>query len=139
MSLLRIHGSLLDPPQRCQWALVNDGRESLAGEGPLAELPRHPGRVQLVIRAAQVLTTRARLPAAARRSAGSVLAFAVEEQTAGDPDANQVSWLGTAGGHDVLAVVDKAGLARWRGALADIGIDDYEVHDEALLLPWTPG
>ena len=139
MSLLRIHGSLLDPPQRCQWALVNDGRESLAGEGPLAELPRHPGRVQLVIPAAQVLITRARLPAAARRSAGSVLAFAVEDQTAGDPDANQVSWLGTAGGHDVLAVVDKAGLARWRGALADIGIDDYEVHDEALLLPWTPG
>ena len=70
MSLLRIHGSLPDPPQWCQWALVNEGRESVTGEGPLAELPRHAGRVQLVIPAAQVLITRARLPQAARRHAG---------------------------------------------------------------------
>ena len=139
MSLLRIHGSLLDPPQRCQWALVNAGREPVTGEGPLAELPRHAGRVQLVVPAAQVLITRARLPQAARRDAGSVLAFAVEECTAGDPDANQVSWLGTTGGDDVLAVADKAGLARWRDALDAVGVHGYEVHCESLLLPWTAG
>lgn len=139
MSLLRIHGSLPDPPQRCQWALVNDDGEAVVGEGPLAELPRHAGRVQLVIPATQVLITRARLPQAARRHAGSVLAFAVEERTAGDPDANQVSWLGTTVDHDVLAVVDKAGLARWRDALNAVGVHGYEVHGESLLLPWTPG
>ena len=139
MSLLRLHGSLLDPPQRCAWALVNDDRAVVAGEGPLADLPRHAGRVQLVLPAAQVLITRARLPQAARRNAGSLLAFVVEDRTAGDPEANQVSWLGTRGDDDVLAVVDKAGLARWREALSAVGIDGYEVHAESLLLPWTPG
>lgn len=139
MSLLRLRGSLLDPPQHCQWALVNDDRESVAGEGPIDELPRHAGRVQLLLPADQVFITRAHLPAAARRDAGSVLAFAVEERTAGDPDANQVSWLGRTVDHDVLAVVDKAGLARWRAALDAVGVDGYEVHCESLLLPWTPG
>lgn len=134
MSLLRIYGSLLDLPLRCQWALVNEGLEPVTGEGPLAELPRRAGRVQLVIPAAQVLITRARLPRAARRHAGSVLAFAVEEQTAGEPEANQVSWLGAVGDNDVLAVVDKPGLTRWRDALDAVGIRGYEVHSETLLL-----
>lgn len=144
MSLLRIRASLLDPATRCEWALVNDDpldtrREVVAGEGPLTDLPRHAGRIQLVVPAAQVLIARVRLPPAARRNAGSVLAFAVEEQTAGDPEANHVSWLGTAGDHDVLAVLDKAGLARWRAALDAVGVRGYEVHDEALLLPTTTG
>jgi general secretion pathway protein L len=139
MSLLRIRGSLADAPARCQWALVNDGREPVAGEGPLAELPRRAGRVQLVIPAAQVLITRARLPHAARRHAGSVLAFAVEDETVGEPDANQVSWLGAAGDDDVLAVVDKPGLTRWRDALGAAGVRGYEVHCETLLLPWAAG
>ena len=139
MSLLRIYGSLLDPPQRCQWALVKDGREPVAGEGRLAELPRRAERIQLVVPAAQVLITRAHVPQEARRRAGSVLAFAVEEQTAGEPNTNQVSWLGTVGDNDVLAVVDKAGLARWRVALDAAGIRGYEVHCETLLLPWATG
>ena len=139
MSLLRIYGSLLDPPQRCQWALVNNGREPIAGEGRLAELPRRAERIQLVVPAAQVLITRAHVPSEARRRAGSVLAFAVEEQTAGEPDANQVSWLGTVGDNDVLAVVDKPGLTRWRVALDAAGIRGYEVHCETLLLPWATG
>ena len=139
MSLLRIYGSLLDPPQRCQWALVNDGREPVAGEGPLAELPRRAERIQLVIPAAQVLITRARVPHAARRRAGSVLAFAVEEKTAGEPDANQVSWLGAVGDEDALAVADKEGLERWRHALGAVGIRVDEVHCETLLLPIQAG
>lgn len=139
MSLLRIRGSLADAPARCQWALVNDGREPLAGEGPLAELPRRAERVQLVIPAAQVVITRARLPQAARRHAGSVLAFAVEDETVNEPDANQVSWLGAVGDHDALAVVDKPGLARWRDALDAAGVRGYEVHCETLLLPWATG
>jgi general secretion pathway protein L len=139
MSLLRIRGSLAEVPVRCQWALVNDGREPVAGEGPLAELPRRVERVQLVIPAAQALITRARLPHAARRHAGSVLAFAVEDETVGEPDANQVSWLGAAGDDAVLAVVDKPGLTRWREALDAAGVRGYEVHCETLLLPWEKG
>ena len=139
MSLLRIRGSLADAPVRCQWALVNDGHEPVAGEGPLAELPRRAERVQLVIPAAQVLITRARLPPAARRHAGSVLAYAVEDETVGEPDAGQVSWLGSAGDADVLAVVDKEGLKRWLDALDAAGIRAPEVHCETLLLPWVAG
>jgi general secretion pathway protein L len=139
VSLLRIYASLLDPPQRCQWALVNGGREPVIGEGRLAELPRRAEHVQLVVPAAQVLITRARVPQGARRRPGSVLAFAVEEKTAGEPDANQVSWLGVVGDEDALAVADKEGLERWRQALGAVGIRAYEVHCETLFLPWRTG
>jgi len=137
VSLLRIYASLRDAPQRCQWALVNGGREPVVGEGRLAELPRRAERVQLVLPAAQVLITRARVPPGARRRAGPVLAFAVEEKTAGEPDANQVSWLGSVNEDDALAVADKDGLERWRHALDGVGIRGYEVHCETLMLPWA--
>lgn len=143
MSLLRIFCTLRDLPQRCQWALVNAGVEPVTGEGPLAQLPlqlrRGAEHIQLVIPAAQVLITRAQLPHSARRRAGSLLAYAVEENTASEPDVNQVSWLGAVMGNDVLAVVDKPALTRWRDALDAVGIQDYEVHCETLLLPWVKG
>ena len=134
MSLLRIYAPLGEAPSRCAWALV-DGRQSARGEGTLAELPRAAERVQLVIPAAQVLITRARLPQGARRRAGSVLAFAVEEASAAEPEANQVSWIGATGDADALAVIDKRGLERWRDALEAVGLRAYEVHAEILLLP----
>ena len=139
MSLLRIYCSLRDAPQRCQWALVNEGVKPVAGEGELAQLPQRAERVQLVIPAAEVLITRARLPQSAKRRAGSVLAYAVEEKIVDDPDASQVSWLGSAADVDVLAIVDRQGLKRWLDALGDAGIRGYEVHCETLLLPWTTG
>jgi general secretion pathway protein L len=142
MSLLRIYAPLGDAPLRCEWVLI-DERQSVQGEGALAELPRGADRVQLVIPAAQVLITRANLPQGARRRAGSVLAFAVEEATAAAPEANQVSWLGAvgekAGDAGALAVVDKRGLKRWRDALEAVGLRVYEVHSEILLLPRSSG
>ena len=139
MSLLRIRVSLDDAPERCQWALVDAGGEAVAAEGPLAQLPRRARRVQLVIPAAQVLITRVRLPHAARRDAGSALAYAIEDETAGEPEAGQVSWLGAADDLDILAVVDKANLKRWLDALEAVGIRAPEMHCEALLLPWAAG
>ncbi|MBI2319598.1 MAG: general secretion pathway protein GspL [Betaproteobacteria bacterium] len=139
MRLLRIRCSLGEPPQRCEWALIGADRQSAPGEGRLAELPRGAERVQLVLPAAEVAITRTRLPPAARRRAGSVLAYAVEEETLGQPEANQVSWLGTAGGADLLAVWDRQGLKRWVDALGGIGINAYEVHWETFLLPWAAG
>jgi general secretion pathway protein L len=147
MSLLRIYSPLGDAPLRCHWVLIGE-HESSQGEGTLAELPRRAHRVQLVVPAAQVLITRAQLPPAARRRAGSVLAFAVEDATAAEPAANQVSWLGVvvsekAGGEsgdvDALAVVDKLGLKRWGDALRAVGLQSYEVHAETLLLPRSIG
>ena len=140
MSLLRIYAPLGDAPLRCEWVLV-DGRKPVPGEGTLAELPRGANRVQLVIPAAQVLLTRALLPPGARRRAGSVLAFAVEDATAVEPEASQVSWLGlvATGDADALAVVDKRALKRWRDALEAAGVRAYEVHAETLLLPHENG
>jgi general secretion pathway protein L len=139
MSLLRIYGSLRDAPRQCQWALVSEGREPVLGQGTLAQLPQRAERVQLVLPATEVLITRANLPRSAKRHAGSVLAFAVEEETLGDPDANQVSWLGSAADADVLAVADRQGLKAWHDALEAAGIGDYEVHCETLMLPITTG
>ena len=110
------------------------------GEAPvLPELPRGTDRIQLVIPAAQVLITRARLPRGARRRAGSMLAFAVEEATAAEPEASQVTWLGTSDGTDLLAVMDKRGLERWREALEAAGVRSHEVRAETLLLPLAGG
>jgi general secretion pathway protein L len=139
MSLLRICCSLREPPQQCHWALISGDREPLVGAGPLAQLPQRAERVQLVLPAAEVLITRARLPQSAKRNAGSVLAFAVEDETLGDPDTNQVSWLGSVDGADVLAVVDRSGLRQWHDALEAAGIRGYEVHCETLMLPWMTG
>ena len=139
MNLLRVYCPLRASPPQCQWALLNDNGKSTAGESPLSGLPRRADRIQLIIPAPEVLITRARLPAAARRAAGSVLAFAIEERTVSEPDANQVSWLGTVAEDDVLAVLDRPGLDRWRSALEKVGIRSYEVHSEMLLLPWAAG
>jgi general secretion pathway protein L len=139
VSLLRIRCALAQPPSRCQWALLDSGGKVLGGEGRLDELPRRAKRVQLVVPAAEVLITRARLPQAAARRAGTVLAYAVEEETLREPEASQVSWLGRTGESDVLAVLDRPGLARWSEALEAAGIAGYEVSCETLLLPWRLG
>ena len=139
MSLLRIRAPLGEAPLRCEWALIGarhaDPARPVQGAGPLAELPRGADRVQLVIPAAQVLITHASVPPGARRRDGSLLAFAVEEATAAEPDANQVSWLGA----DAYAVVDKQGLKRWRDALEAVGLRAGEVCPETLLLPHSNG
>jgi general secretion pathway protein L len=139
MSLLRIYASLRDAPQQCAWALVSEGREPVVGQGALAQLPQRAERVQLVLPATDVLITRAKLPHSAKRHAGSVLAFAVEEETLGDPDANQVSWLGSAADADILAVMDRQGFKSWHDALEAAGISEYEVHCETLMLPIAAG
>ena len=135
MNLLRLYCPLSEMPSQCEWALLNNNGKSTVGKSPLAGLPRRADRIQLIIPAPEVLITPARLPAAARRATGSVLAFAIEERTVSDPDDNQVSWLGTVVDDDVLAVLDRHGLERWRNALGKAGIRGYEVHSEMLLLP----
>lgn len=139
MSLLRIHVSLREGPRHCDWSLISEGREPHVGSGPPEQLPQRAQRIQLVLPAADVLITRSRLPQSARRQSGAVLAFAVEEQTLGDPDTHQVTWLGSAGGADVLAVLDRTRLAPWQEALEAAGIRGYSIHCETLMLPWMPG
>lgn len=139
MSLLRIYAESPAQTSLLRWSLVAAGREPAVGECLPAGLPRQAGRVQLVIPAAQVLITRTRLPPASRRRGGSVLAFAIEEKTVGEPEANQVSWLGMAGDEDVLAVTALQALKHWHKVLGAAGIDIDEVHCETLLLPIQTG
>ena len=139
MSLLRIRCPLLEEPLNCQWIWIGDDGLPLTGEGQIADLPKNARSAQLIIPAAQVLLTRARLPDAARRRTGSVLAFAVEEEMLREPDANQVSWIGSAGDEGVLAAVDKKGLAECLDALQAAAIQVGEIYCETLLLPWIPG
>ena len=54
MSLLRLYCSLPDSPPACRWALVNEDRDTVVGEGDLSTLPRHTRRVQVVLPASQV-------------------------------------------------------------------------------------
>ncbi len=122
MSVLRIYLPLAGPVDRCAWALIEDGRDPVCGEGPLADLPRHAVGTELIIPATDVLLTRTSLPAGLKKPSGQVLAFALEEQTASEPDSNQVVRLGSAGEDAVLAVIDKAAMARWHDALAAVGI-----------------
>ena len=143
MSLLRIFCPLDESPARCEWALIDGSAEPFAGEDPLAQLPpqllQRSDRVQLVISAAQVLITRTQLPPAARRRSASFLAYAIEESTASEPDANLVSWLGSVGGADVVAVVDRQAMGKWRDALGAAGIHDFAVCCETLMLPLPAG
>jgi general secretion pathway protein L len=139
MNLLRLHCPLEDSPDQCQWALLDDDGRLVSEGGALSTVPRRAKRIQLIVPASQVFITRTRLPAAARHGSGSVLAFAIEERTVSEPDANQVSWLGTVEEDDVLAVVNRQSLERWRNALEKAGIRSYEIQSEMLLVPWVTG
>jgi len=139
MSVLRIRTPPPDSPSQWAWALIDTGSEPLTGEGPLSQLPpqllRHAERFQLLLPASQVMITRVRLPAAVKRRSGSLLAYAVEDSTASEPDANEVSWLGSVDGADVLAVIDRKQLGEWRESLGTAGIHNYSVCCDSLLLP----
>lgn len=133
-AVMRIRFSGGQQLQHCEWALLATGQEPRVGEGAL---PSHAGPVECVLPAADVLITRCLLPATGRRPGPELLAFAAEENLASDPAANTVCLLAvTASGDSVLAVVDKAVMAQWRSALAAIGIDEYRILCESLLLPY---
>jgi general secretion pathway protein L len=135
MSLLRLYCPLLEAPTQCDWALLGDKAGPATGRSLLKDLSRRADRIQVVLPAADVLITQARLPAAARRGGAAMLAFAIEDRIVNDPEINQVTWLGKTGDDDSLAVFDRQGFERWRKALGDIGIRRFEVQCETLLLP----
>lgn len=137
-AVLRIRIVLADAAQHCEWALLETGCDTVTGAGLLTDLPGHEGRVEVLLPASDVLLTQRLLPAAARRQHGTLLAYAVEDVTAGDPLSSQVSWLGAdAAGINALAVADKPALLRWRSALAAADIKHFELCCETLLLPWV--
>lgn len=135
MKLLRILADSPEATGNCQWALLEDGKDVVIGHGAVADLPPAIDRVQLVLPAARVLLTRVRIPRGSWRRGGSVLAFAVEERTVGEPEASQVSSLGVSGDEDILSVTDAKALASWHDALTKLGLTIDAVYCETLLLP----
>lgn len=136
--MLRIFCSLSATPASCRWVLFNDAGAH-PGAGALAQLPPGAARVELVLAASDVLLVRARLPSTGKHRSAALLAYAVEERLASDPDSTQVSILGRLDGEDVLAVVDRSRLQAWRDALAAVGILVDSVHCETLMLPLQYG
>jgi general secretion pathway protein L len=139
VSVLRIFCPLTAVPAHCAWLLLDNDTKVQAGEGALAQLPQGAARVQLVLAASQVLLTRAHLPPTSKRRAAAVLAYAVEENLASDPDGNQISRLGPVDDDAVLAVVSRQRLQSWRDALAAAGIRVDGVYCETLMLPLREG
>ncbi|KIO49075.1 general secretion pathway protein GspL [Nitrosospira sp. NpAV] len=138
----------MDEAQRCEWVCIKNDHEPITGEGPLEEQlvdllqctrDTRAGHVRLILPATQVLLTRTRLPGTARHRTSAMLAFAIEEETLREPDANQVSWIGNTGDDDVLAVFDKKRLQHWLDVLGAAGIRVDEIGCETLLLPWVAG
>ena len=95
--------------------------------------------VRVILAAAGVLLLATRLPPGASRHASQILAYAVEDRVLGEPDAQQVCWLGRAGAADVLAVMDKAALDALLSALAGVGVAHPIITCETLLLPRAEG
>ena len=135
MSTLRIFASPFREISSCRWAVTAKGQSAVVRDGLLSDLPRGLSSVQLILPATDVVFLRTRLPKDIRRRNGSVLAFAVEDQTLTDPAANQVFWLGKADDEDVLAIADRKCLDLWRNALEKVGIRGYQVLCETLTLP----
>ena len=142
MKQLRIHASLRESSSQCRWALVDGSQVVDAGMGVLPDLSRLPAgdrRVALVLSASDMLFVRALIPDSARHRTNEVLAFAVEDMTLTDADANSVRCIGTCDGEKVLAVIDKPGLTRWCTSILAARPVMFTLHCETLMLPWLAG
>ena len=134
MSVMRLRCSLSQFPLECEWD-VRGGPRAGSGTGSVDEAPRGAERIEWIVPASDVSLTRATLPRAARRRGGAVLAYAVEDQIAGEADAQYVTRLGSIGDEDVLAVLESRQFARTLDALSSAGVAPDAIYCETLLLP----
>ena len=139
MILLKLFPITGTPGGDWAWVLTENDRKLAEGTGKLSEVPGHAARVQLILPANRVLLTRAQLPAKSRQLTGTVLAFAVEEQLATEPEASSVMPMGSCDGAEVVAVTDGTVLSEYRKILESAGINTYEILCETLLLPLKNG
>ena len=138
MSVMRLRCSLSQFPLECEWHL-RGGPRAGSGAGGLDDVPRGVERIEWIVPASDVSITRAKLPRAARRRGGAVLAYAVEDEIAGEADAQYVTRLGSVGDEDVLVVLDSPHFARSLDALSRAGVAPDAIYCETLLLPRASG
>ena len=142
MSLLRIHIPSAwpdaDPDAALPWCRIGARGEALeSGAGVPAAMPRADA-CELVVPAELVLLTRARLPRGGKQKLRQLLAYAIEDQLGGDPDAVHVAAGPTlADGRTALAAIDRAWLARVLARLDAAGLRPLSAWPE-ILLPALP-
>lgn len=143
MSLLRIHVSSTwpdaDPDAALPWCRIGARGEALeSGTRAPAAMPRADA-CELIVPAELVLLTRARLPRGRKQKLRQLLAYAIEDQLGGDPDAVHVAAGPTlANGQTALAAIDRAWLARVLARLDGAGLRPRSAWPE-ILLPALPG
>ena len=137
MALLQIYipenWPMADNPGPLEWALRDaQGNVTSSGSAPLAELPK--GEVEVIVPAAAVLLTSAKLPKGSRSQQRRLLPYAVEERIAAEPEAVHVA-LGPRleTGEFALAVTDRAWLERALERLAEGGLRPSRAFPETLL------
>lgn len=142
MSLLRIHIPSTwpdaDPDALLPWCRIGARGEALeSGAGAPVAMPRADA-CELVIPAELVLLTRARLPRGSKQKMRQLLAYAIEDQLGGDPDAvHVVAGPTLADGRTALAAIDRAWLARVLARLEAAGLRPRSAWPE-ILLPALP-
>lgn len=138
MSLLRIHLSSswpdLDPAAPLPWCRIGARGEALeSGVAAAAAMPRADA-CELVVPAELILLTRAHLPRGSKPKLRQLLAYAIEDQLGGDPDAVHVAMgPALADGRTTLAAIDKAWLDRVVARLAGAGLRPRSAWPEVLL------
>ncbi len=122
------------------WSLA-DGRGERLREAttPLADVPR-AGTVEALLPASRVLFARLKLPKVNAATIRELLPFAVEDRLLADPaQIHAVPGATNARGETLVAVVDRAWLARALEVLASAGLRPSRAVCESALLPARAG
>ncbi len=126
------------------WLVADSAGRPLAAvqSGPLgaAGAAASGRQVAIVVHAAEVLCLEVELPARAAARAAQLVPFALEEQLAGDIEAQHFAIRPAASaGRTEVAIVARALLDDWLAQLAAAGIKPALLCSEAALLPRIPG
>jgi general secretion pathway protein L len=138
MAEYRLVRFLPDESGRLEWSASGEGDTSTCRTGTLeefkGEVERNP--VALVLPAAEVLLTRARLPATSERNVAAALPFAVEEQFADSvEDLYFAHGRRDSDGEIPLAVIRRELLEEYLRQMENAGISITSAVPETLLLP----
>ncbi len=123
-----------------EWRVIDDAGIPIGppGAGPLTEATSkaHGRRTIVLVPGTDLLLQQARIPKTSRQKQLQALPFALEEGLADDPDALHFAPAGTrVNGHLDTAIVERARMDRWVGALGEAGIHPEWMTADTELLP----
>lgn len=129
------------PRDEVGWLLREDQQTRDQGQSTLASLAgRARGcRVSVLVPGAEVVLTRAPVPAMSRQRLLKAVPYALEEQLAADVEELHFA-IGASqgGGSPMVAVVSRARMDEWLSALESAGISPELLTPDTLVVPWAP-